>query len=85
MAGQPPHIIYGQAGHLVGFHGQRREPVQRHERKEAGIVDWVLVSRKENQGLSVRHPQGTHKSIMLEKGCACVCVWGQGGLTYVSI
>lgn len=43
MARQSPHIIYRQAGRLVGLQRQWGEPVQSHKWEEAGVIDWVLV------------------------------------------
>lgn len=43
MARQSPHILYRQAGRLVGLQCQWGEPVQSHKWEEAGIIDWVLV------------------------------------------
>lgn len=43
VARKAPHVIYGQAGRLVGFECQRGEPVQGHEGEEAGVIDGVLV------------------------------------------
>lgn len=49
MARQPPHVIYRQAGRLVGLQRQWGEPVQSHKWEEASVINWVLVSGIENK------------------------------------
>lgn len=43
VARKAPHVIYGQAGRLVGFECQRGKPVQGHEGEEASVINGVLV------------------------------------------
>lgn len=49
VARQSPHVIYRQAGRLVGLQRQWGEPVQSHKWEEASVIDWVLVSGIESK------------------------------------
>lgn len=68
MARQSPHIIYRQAGRLVGLQCQRWEPVHGHKWEEAGIIDWVLVPENRDEDVKMAElskSAGIHRGVML--------------------
>lgn len=84
MARQSKHIIYRQAGRLVGLQCQRGEPVHGHKWEEAGIIDWVLVPGNRDEDVKMAElskSAGIHRGVMSggalighwERSCVFAC------------